>query len=60
MRMLSASNRVKGLLSALTVTLLTTLNGYAQFRLDTLWMHADKGTSVGYKKSAAWGKSHPL
>jgi hypothetical protein len=21
---------------------------------------ADKGTSVGYKKSAAWGKFHPL
>jgi predicted nucleotidyltransferase len=26
----------------------------------TLFDLADKGTSVGYKKSAAWGKFHPL
>ena len=36
------------------------VNGWARLFALTPFVPPDKGTSVGYKKSAAWGKFHPL
>lgn len=47
MQTLLGWKRAKGSLCALTVVLLTTLNGFAQSRLDTLWMRGGHSSYTG-------------
>jgi len=58
MQTLLGWKRAKGSLCALTVVLLTTLNGFAQSRLDTLWMRGGhyyrySGSPGGYSTTGA-------